>query len=44
MMFTTVNDSLNLLVTLKIENMNISEKNSTLAHAPTLRKNPMEPP
>ena len=44
MMFTTVNDSLNLLVTLKIENMNISEKNSTLARAPTLRKNPMEPP
>ena len=44
MMFTTANDSLNLLVTLKIENMNISEKNSTLARALTLRKNPMEPP
>ena len=49
--FTTANDSPNLAQCLfdgfndlENENIKISQKNITLARAPTLRKNPVEPP
>ena len=49
--FTTANNSPNLahclltvLVTLERGNINIFLKNITLAHVPTLGKNPLEPP